>query len=60
MTWSTSSASGSTRCGYDQYVANANGRPALQDFWRETKRQTLADISRLKHFIAEEIKKGCF
>ena len=45
---------------YDQYIANAEGKPALQDLWREFKRQELANIRRLKQLVAEEIQENCF
>jgi len=45
---------------YDQYVANAEGKPTLQNFWRGLKQQEIANITRLKQLIAEEIKQGCF
>ena len=45
---------------YDQYIANAEGKAALQDLWREFKRQEVANIKRLKQLIADEIKQNCF
>jgi len=45
---------------YDQYIANADGKPALQDLWRELKRQDVANIERVKELIAEEIRQDCF
>jgi hypothetical protein len=45
---------------YDQYIANAEGKPALQKMWREFKRQETANIKRLKQLIAEEIQQNCF
>jgi hypothetical protein len=45
---------------YDQYVANAEGKPALQDMWRDLKRQEIDNIRRVKRMIAEEIKQNCF
>ena len=45
---------------YDQYIANAEGKPALQELWREFKRQELANIKRVKQLIAEEISQNCF
>ena len=45
---------------YDQYIANAEGKPVLQDMWREFKRQELANIRRLKQLVAEEIQENCF
>ena len=34
------------RC--DQYIANADGHPDLQGFWRDIKRQEQSTIKRLK------------
>lgn len=45
---------------YDQYIANADGKPELQQCWRELKRQEQESINRLKELIAEEVRTGCF
>jgi len=45
---------------YDQRIANADGHPALQDLWRELKRQDQENVNRMKTLVAEEINKGCF
>jgi hypothetical protein len=45
---------------YDQYIANADSKPALQALWRDLKRQEAANILRLKQLVAEEIKQNCF
>ncbi len=45
---------------YDQYIANADGKPNLQESWRRLKNQEQANVKRLKELIAEEIKEGCF
>jgi len=45
---------------YDQYIANAEDKPALQDLWRDLKRQETDNIKRVKQMIADEIKNGCF
>jgi hypothetical protein len=45
---------------YDQYIANAEGKSALQDLWRDLKRQEMGNIKRLKQLITEEVKQGCF
>ena len=45
---------------YDQYVANAEGKPAIQDFWRKIKRQEQANVTEIKQLIATEVKSGCF
>ena len=45
---------------YDQYIANADGKPSLQDFWRQLKQQEQQNVKKLKELVAEEIKEGCF
>jgi hypothetical protein len=45
---------------YDQYIANADGKPALQALWRDLKKQELANIQRAKQMIAEEVRQNCF
>jgi len=45
---------------YDQYIANAEGKPQLQDLWRDLKRQEVSNIKRVKQMITEEIKLNCF
>lgn len=45
---------------YDQYVANAEGKKELQEFWREQKKQTTQTIQRLKQLLAKEVEKDCF
>jgi len=45
---------------YDQYIANADGKPELQELWRDLKRQEVANIHRVKEMIAEEIRQNCF
>jgi hypothetical protein len=45
---------------YDQYIANAAGKPALQDLWRGLKRQEIDNIKRVKQLLADEVKAGCF
>jgi hypothetical protein len=45
---------------YDQYIANAEKRPVIQDFWREVKRQEQANVKRLKELMTAEVKAGCF
>lgn len=46
------------RC--DQFIANADGHPELQKFWRDMKKQEMDNIKRQKTLIADEIKGGCF
>jgi hypothetical protein len=45
---------------YDQYIANAEGKPALQTLWRDLKRQEIDNIRRVKETITAEIRAGCF
>jgi hypothetical protein len=45
---------------YDQYVANADGKPDLQTLWRDLKRQEIDNIKRIKQMIAEEVRQNCF
>jgi hypothetical protein len=45
---------------YDQYIANAEGKAALQDLWRGLKRQDVQNIQKLKRMIAEEVSQNCF
>lgn len=45
---------------YDQYIANAEGKASLQNFWRELKGQDQANIERLKQLVADEIQSNCF
>jgi hypothetical protein len=45
---------------YDQYIANAEKDRKLVDFWNSLKEQEKANVSRLKQFIADHIRKDCF
>lgn len=45
---------------YDQYIANADGKPDVQALWRDLKSQCKSDVQRLKQLIGGEIQKGCF
>lgn len=45
---------------YDQYIANAEGKPNLQSMWRDLKEQEMANIERVKQMIAEEVRQDCF
>lgn len=45
---------------YDQYIANAEGKPEIQEFWRELKRQDTENIQKLKEMVGREIQQGCF
>lgn len=45
---------------YDQYIANAEGKPELQQLWQELKDQDTKSIERLKSMIGEHVKQDCF
>lgn len=45
---------------YDQYIANAEGKDQLRQYWTDIKNQEEANIARLKKLLAEEIRNGCF
>jgi hypothetical protein len=45
---------------YDQYIANADGHPNLQNFWRDIKQQEQGNVKRIKQLIGDEIGNGCF
>jgi protoheme ferro-lyase len=45
---------------FDQYIANADGKPEIQDFWRQLKSQERKTVDRLKELIAEEVRAKCF
>lgn len=46
------------RC--DQYIANADFRQQLVEFWQEMKKQEQENIRRLKELVAEEVRNDCF
>ncbi len=41
---------------YDQYIANAEGKSELQDFWRTMKRQDQQACDRIKQLLAKELQ----
>ena len=45
---------------YDQYIANADGKPELQKLWRDLKSQEVANVKRVKQLVSEEIRQNCF
>ena len=45
---------------YDQYIANAEGKPELQKLWRDLKSQEVANVKRVKQLVSEEIRQNCF
>jgi hypothetical protein len=46
------------RC--DQYIANANWRDDLRQFWEQFKAQEQRNVDRLKELICDEVKNNCF
>ena len=45
---------------YDQYIANAEGKEELRDFWQNVKQQDQRIVDQLKQYVREEIDGGCF
>ena len=45
---------------YDQYIANAGGRPDIQEFWRSVKTQEQKNIDQLKKLIRQHVQSNCF
>lgn len=45
---------------FDQYIANAEDREELRNFWRDMKQQERQNVDRLKQLIREEIQRDCF
>ena len=45
---------------YDQYIANAGGRPDIQEFWRGAKVQEQKNIDQLKKLIKQHVQSNCF
>jgi hypothetical protein len=43
---------------YDQYVANTDGEPQLQQFWRDLKTQERKTVQRLKQLVAMHCEKA--
>ncbi|MGE3108942.1 MAG: hypothetical protein AB7G11_12470 [Phycisphaerales bacterium] len=46
------------RC--DQCIANAEGDAQLQAFWRDIKKQEVANVNRARELVKEHVKKDCF
>jgi hypothetical protein len=44
---------------YDQYIANVEGRPGLQQLWCDLKCQEIENIKRMKQVIVEEVRQNC-
>ena len=45
---------------YDQYIANAEWRDNLLQFWCDAKAMEQQAIQRLKELIAQEVRNDCF
>ena len=45
---------------FDQYIANAEGKPSIQAMWRKLKKQEQENVKEIKALITEEIKAKCF
>jgi hypothetical protein len=45
---------------YDQYIANADWRDSLRQFWCDMKAQEEHNIQRLKELLAGELRNNCF
>ena len=45
---------------YDQYIANAEWRGDLRQFWCDAKAMEKQAIQRLKELIAQEVRNECF
>ena len=45
---------------YDQYIANAEQRDKIKQFWVDMKSQEQQNITRLKQLLKDEINTGCF
>lgn len=45
---------------YDQYIANAEWRDDLRQFWCDAKALEKQAIQRLRELIAQEVRNNCF
>ena len=45
---------------YDQYIANADGKPDLQDLWRKIKQRDEETVKELRERVAKEVRDDCF
>ena len=45
---------------YDQYIANAEGKEHIRNYWRGVKAQEQENIRRLRELIGEEVENECF
>lgn len=44
----------------DQYIANAEGKEDLKDFWRQIKERDLKTVRELRGRIKQEVGEDCF
>jgi hypothetical protein len=45
---------------YDQYIANAEWRDDLKQFWCDAKAREQQAIQRIRQLIAQEVRNDCF
>jgi hypothetical protein len=45
---------------FDQFIANAEDKPEVREFWRQLKQAEIKTVDRLKQLIAAEVKANCF
>jgi len=45
---------------YDQYIANAEGKEQVREFWQQVKEQDQRIVEQLKKLVKDEIECGCF
>jgi hypothetical protein len=45
---------------FDQYIANANDKKDLKEFWEKLKQQEIENVGQLKKLIARHAAQGCF
>jgi hypothetical protein len=45
---------------YDQYIANAEWRDELRQFWMDAKATDEQAVSRLRRLICQEVRNQCF
>lgn len=45
---------------YDQYIANAEKKSELQEFWRKLKQQDQENVKQLRKLVSEEVEADCF
>lgn len=44
----------------DQYIANAETDPDLQNFWRDVKKTDTALVERARNIVKKHVQKNCF